>query len=352
MEEPQAAPALPTLEQLFPATLPLDVGDLPDGIASHSAQACSACHYAASDQWAEGTHSGPFTAFLKTVDEMDMPACASCHLPLVQQHTADVVYDQDDATRAIERPYATVDFTLRSEGVTCATCHTRDGHVVAADENREAPHPMVVSNALSDVRACSSCHQMTLPNATTPLYNTVGEWQATPWAEAGIGCVDCHMGSAADGGLDHGFAGQHGKGLSVLVRADATEVVRGGDPIDITLTLQNTGAGHSLPTGSPFQNWVVHAWLEGPSRGRNSEPDRVSDYSTMLARTLGEAPDYPVVQDTRLAAFEQRELTWPASLDVEAKQGDWFVVVELRETIGESPAPSALRTWRFPLTVR
>jgi hypothetical protein len=184
------------------------------------------------------------------------------------------------------------------------------------------------------------------------LYDTFGEWERSPWADAGIGCVDCHVASATDGGLNHTMPAQTGKGLSLSVQTAAREVVRGGEAIEIELILQNVGAGHALPTGSPFVNWALVAWVEGPPRGNASEPDRVSEMTTMLARTLNDTAPFAVQDDTRLAPFEQRAITWSAQLDLAAEQGDWSLVVELSEKVGDTARTPALRTWRFPIDVR
>jgi nitrate/TMAO reductase-like tetraheme cytochrome c subunit len=353
--EPVVVPqpvVIPTLEQLFPQVLPLDPGAVPEGIANGTSQACAACHYTAADQWADSAHAGPHTVFFDTINEMGMPACGSCHRPIAQQWSASLQHEQGDASRPVLRDNGLLDLTLQAEGVTCAACHVRDGSVIATSLSGNAPHAVLKSPELGASSGCASCHQLTLPDASAPLYDTYGEWERSPWAEAGIGCIDCHVASATDGGLDHTMPAQTGKGLSISVRTAARQIVRGGDAIDIELVLQNVGAGHALPTGSPFVNWQLAAWVEGPPRGNTSEPDRTSEMTIMLARTLTNTAPFAVQDDTRLAAFEQRAIDWSAQLDLDAEQGDWSLVVELSEKVGDTARTPALRTWRFPIVVR
>lgn len=328
----------------------MDAGPLPEGAANMSAQSCASCHYSVVEQWSQSAHSADHTAFFDLIDDMGMPACASCHLPLARQHPTTVQYVQGDASRPLARDNHGWDLTLRSEGVTCAACHLREGRIITGTASGRAPHEVLVSEELATSTGCAACHQLTLPGSDEPLYDTFGEWQRSTWGQAGVQCQDCHMASAADGGSDHAMPARTGHGLSVLVRTDAYELVRGGEPIDITLVLQNTGAGHSLPTGSPFVAWIVSAWME--RTGEDGAATRHGEQSWRLARQLAETAPFATLSDTRLAANEERTLTWTPALDLSAEQGAWRVVVEVREQVGDTPSAIPLRSWRTPFIVR
>lgn len=347
--EPPPPPPLPSIEQLFPANLPLDPGGLPDGLANGTAQSCAACHYEAHDAWERGAHSGDHRDFLALTQELGMPACGSCHFPLQRQHSTSVQYDQDDASRPVHRDNHGVDLSLASEGVTCAACHLRDGYVVAAHEVRNAPHPIAVSDTLGRSEGCAACHQMSFPGAPDPLYNTYAEWAASPWAETGVQCQDCHLAAAADGGSDHAMPARRGKGLSLLVHTEARELVRGGEPIDIDIVLQNTGAGHYLPTGSPFVGWQLQAHLE--ARDEQGELVVGGELQALLGQTRTTEPPFLIEADTRLAPFEERRITWAAELDVNAPDGPWDVVVTLSEFVGGEVRGEPIRAWRVPFPV-
>ncbi len=62
---------------------------------------------------------------------------------------------------------------------------------------------------ISESRFCAPCHQFSFWG--TPIYESYDEWLASPYAEAGITCQDCHMPPTGDtyfalpevGGLEH-----------------------------------------------------------------------------------------------------------------------------------------------------
>ncbi|MCP4804420.1 MAG: hypothetical protein GY913_01485 [Proteobacteria bacterium] len=287
--------------------LPVDIDELPTGLASLSAQGCNACHFEVHDAWessphSQAAHTEPFRSALESVD--GSPLCASCHLPLsVQQQQLLVEYDGGALAEARLQPNPSWDATLASEGVTCAACHVRDGAVVSTRAAPNAPHPVSVSEDLDSATTCAACHQLTWPGASEPLYDTYGEWSRSKVAEVGIQCQDCHMppksGLVTAGRFaahaDHGVVADPARALTVQIDLDSPDIQR-GEPTAVSLSLRNTGAGHSFPTGSPFSHIQVQVQVVAGDEVL-SEP-----FVHDLRRVVEVDPPYTVGEDTRIPA--------------------------------------------------
>ena len=328
--EVEVAPAVevaPPAPPLFTGSLPVAVQELPDGLANLSAQGCNACHFQVHDDWQHTAHAAArrSPAFQLAVERAGgSTACRACHLPLANQHPRLAAgYLDGDLSRPDLRENPLWDPTLMSEGVTCAACHVRDGMVVGTRATTGAPHPVAVSTELSEPRFCATCHQLTWPDADRPFYDTYGEWERSPYAAAGVRCQDCHMPPVA--GLatatrfaataSHAFPADPARGLSVLVSLARPELQR-GEPFDVSLRLQNTGAGHHIPTGSPFQRTELRVELLDVDDKPLATP-----YTVTLARVVEEVPPYNTLSDNRLGAGEERTLAHQFTVDQRKKSG-------------------------------
>ncbi|MEZ4239284.1 MAG: hypothetical protein R3F59_24650 [Myxococcota bacterium] len=331
--------------------MPLEVGPLPPGMANDSVQGCAACHPQVADQWALGPHAaGPSPALIEAA--RGQPACLSCHLPLASQHESLYDYDGGRLDRPVPRPNPGFEATLAIEAVTCGACHLRDGAVAVGTPEAAAaaaPHPMVYADRLVESEACASCHQLSWPGADQPLYDTFGEWERSGFAEMGITCQGCHMLGAADGslGADHEVHLDPGRAVSVLLEAPTLKLVRGGAPLPAKLTLQNTGAGHAFPTGSPFRAVRLEAALV-----RTAEPGSADDALRMpqltvdLARRVSPEPPFGLEADTRLQAGEARAFEVPLALPQEVPPGAWQLEVSLVRTVRGAPTERLVaRRW-------
>lgn len=321
-------PAIPVLTKpLFDGSLPLDAGPPVQGLANRSAQGCRGCHPAAHDGWAAGPHGQPMSrAMADALEQAAIPACGSCHLPLVEQHDELPSWERTDAPGPFNPGW---DATLRTEGVTCAACHVRNGRVAVATKaaaRKVAPHPVVYAEDLSDERACAACHQLTWPGADAPLYDTVGEWSRSAWKAAGVGCVDCHW----PGPDPHADGVDPARAWSLIVRPERRRIVRGSEPWTVAITLQNTGAGHAMPSGTPFRGYRL--------RARVTEPDGVDslgelgELSADLVRTLTDEAPWTTVEDTRLPAGGERAYTYVVEWTTQVQGGRYDLLVELLET--------------------
>ena len=307
-EQVEEAPKAPEAPPLFPDGLPVELQELPQGLASLSAQSCNGCHYAVHDDWSASAHAGasaeePFRSALQASG--DSPLFASCHLPLANQQAHLVKrYAGGPLSSAELVDNPSWDATLAAEGVTCASCHVREGTVVGTRAAPNAPHPVAVSEELGTSEFCASCHQLSWEGAEQPLYDTWGEWAASGYQAAGVRCQDCHMpptsgmvtASRFAGHANHGWVADPSRALTVLVDLPPSGLVR-GEPTPVTLTLMNTGAGHAFPTGSPF-SWV-RVELAVQVEGEDPAP---ALWSTELRRQIAEEPPYTMSGDSRLPA--------------------------------------------------
>ncbi|MDP6933995.1 MAG: multiheme c-type cytochrome, partial [Myxococcota bacterium] len=263
---------LPPAPPLFDGDLPLAIEAVPEGLASISAQSCNACHFQAHDDWADSAHANtPRSEHWKEAMERagQSTACSACHLPLVAQHDRLAAgYLDGDLSRPDFRDNPTWDPTLATEGVTCAACHVREGTIIGSNSGTDAPHPVTVSTELGSSEACAACHQLSWPGGEEPFYDTYGEWASSAYADAGVRCQDCHM--PLQGGLatatryqaqpSHGWNSSTARALTVQLELSEASIQR-GQPLEVGLTVVNTGAGHAVPTGSPYKAYELRVVL-------------------------------------------------------------------------------------------
>lgn len=241
----------------------------PHELVFGSAEDCGACHSAIFEEWQRSWMAAAFTnkmfqlefqRFQELAPELgENPLdCLRCHAPAALLTTAE---DQ-------RQP-------LLSEGVTCEVCH-RVAHVRWDDDQAHlvidpsdtvygsraiaagvgVPHPVRSTDVWQTSEVCAGCHHDRRGNIF--LERTYTEWQNSSYAEADVGCVDCHMPKAAGPATDnkplanafhlsHTFPGGH-FGSELLSAAAELEVV------DLTsegliLAVENTRVGHHFPTG-------------------------------------------------------------------------------------------------------
>ncbi len=333
---------------LFPGELPISVERTPAGLASLSAQACNACHWQAHDAWAGSAHARAWrspTYQLAIQRAGDSTVCTACHLPLASQHAQLATsYIDRDLTRPLLQDNPSWDPTLMAEGIGCAACHVRDGVVLGVHDSPGAPHPVVVSPALSDPALCATCHQLTWPEADRPFYDTYGEWERSPYAQAGIRCQDCHMppevgmvtATKFAGAASHSFTADTARAVSVLITMDSPMLQRGAEQ-RVQLRLQNTGAGHHFPTGSPFKRYHLSAQLIGADGEALTEP-----FGYDLVREIEEAPPWATLSDTRLPAGGEVELEWIMLID-QRKSAQNAIIRVTVQSLGTDVAATILQ---------
>jgi len=286
-----------------------------------SPETCGGCHGDIYEQWKGSMHSlSHVDPLYKEVALHDLKGltdpdeikeaehCVSCHTPVgffsgMPSKTSDHLKKIPD---------------LAAKGVQCDFCHsaTGAGKIYNADlkldpgngENdpgtKRGPHAdskpefhrAAYSKFHTRAEICGACHDVRHVVFGTKLESPYEEWKKGPYAERGIPCQDCHMrqrpgiaatgsterpdnpGSSAEGapgrkhiythyftGTNNLVPGQFGNKDQVSMaeeRLKHAATVSIGDTLQegtLTVTVTNTGAGHSLPTGLSH---VRQMWLE------------------------------------------------------------------------------------------
>ncbi len=286
-----------------------------------SPETCSGCHGTIYDQWKGSMHSLAHAdpLYLKVAlhdlkgltdpDEIkESEMCVKCHTPV--GFVSGMPVKTSDHLKDIPE--------LAKEGVQCDFCHssTGAGKLYNADlkldpghgegdpgikrgPRRDAEsdyHKTAYSKFHTGSEICGVCHDVRHVVFGTKLETSYEEWKGSPYAKQGIPCQGCHMyqrpgvaatgsterpnnpGEAASGGPErshvftHYFAGGNNliPGLygasthSVMAegRLKNAAKVKIDDTLSkgrVRLTVTNTGAGHSIPTGLAH---VRQVWLE------------------------------------------------------------------------------------------
>ncbi len=256
--------------------------------ADFVASSCADCHEAEYAGWRASRHRASLTnrIFVAGFAAESEARCVRCHAPLPEQF-AEVMAANRDLTKL---PAA----ALGHEGVTCATCHVRDGEAHGND-------------ALKSDALCGSCHEFAfhekkrgrLVLTDTPIQSTYSQWLEYGATGRTDSCISCHM----NGG--HDIRGAHDVELlrrSLDVRIDRER-----------MWLASRGVGHRFPTGDVFRHLTVEVrvgdeWIEIARIGRRYAPaeNRDGTYSMRLVEDTSLAPDVPRSIEIPAGATEYR----------------------------------------------
>ncbi len=283
---------------------------VPPGLTSLSAEECGGCHEEIYAEWATSMHAHAWRDPYFQVDyrfDGSQQICLNCHTPLRDQQE-NLVLGFEDSTRfkPVTKPNPNFDPLFRSEGVTCAVCHVRDGQIIGPYERAgDHFHPVRADASMRQgLGPCERCHVVSGKRWDTflriPPCGTVAEIEETG---AKPDCVGCHMepvtrplvkGYPERDGRRHFFPGGHSremvaKALTVTVKQTVKD---DGQRVEVSLT--NSGAGHYLPTGTPDR----HLTLELTLLGTDARTIRRKVYT--MKRTILWRPFIVDLFDTRL----------------------------------------------------
>lgn len=255
--------------------------EIPEGLNAISAESCGACHQEIYTEWQKSTHAVAWQdyQFQVELEKNGIISCINCHIPLQdqQQFIVKGFIDGDYKKPVLEKnPH--FDALLQQESITCATCHVRDGYVIGAIGNTQAPHKTKQDTSFLNEKLCMSCHNVVdqLNPVLVCTFETGDEWR-TNWAsKEGKNCISCHMplterpvvnGFEKRSGHFHHFPGSgipkfmdtKVEGLTSLeFRVDQLKkTYTRKDTIIHQITLQNSFAGHSVPTGDPERYFII-----------------------------------------------------------------------------------------------
>jgi hypothetical protein len=306
-----------------------DAAEVPRGATAldSSPQACARCHEAVAQQWASSLHAHAWDdpLFRREYDGNPAASCRDCHAPPTSAPG-------------------------RTTGVDCATCHVRDGEVLAVhvtDAGTRA-HPMRHEPRLQTAEHCGECHQFAfdddgIHDPSEALQNTLVEYRGSDAHARGETCQSCHMRATQTG--DDAFAGHAFPGLDdpeQLARAVDVDVQaqRSGGSVDVDVRITGADIGHAFPTGDVFRSAVLRVATPGGAQGEIV-------MQRWLAQTIdpdGEDLHVRTIDDTRVPAPGQGELRERLRLDdavateLEWELLLWRVPPEHRTARGMDPA--------------
>ncbi|MBI3812336.1 MAG: hypothetical protein HY283_09070 [Nitrospirae bacterium] len=247
------------------------------GIPGIRAEQCGSCHQAIYEEWKTSYHSKAYVdPFFQAYWRKDQHIwiCLNCHTPMQPQQPwlikgleGGKVYKPIKA----DNPHYDADF--QQEGITCASCHVRDGVIEGPYEDIQAPHPTRYAARFRTTDICFTCHQV--PSGPFQFYNggpcsTFPEFEAGPYYKRGMICQDCHMpsierslvsGGPVRQGRQHFWRGGHfpemiKRAVTVQLTSDRKKF-QPGEMANFTLKLTNSGAGHKIPTGDPDRYFTI-----------------------------------------------------------------------------------------------
>lgn len=271
-------------------------------------EACGRCHAEILAAWRTSMHARAWDdpVFRREYDAAPHASCRDCHAPPTSAPG-------------------------RTTGIDCATCHLRDGEVLAAElsEAGARAHPLRHEPRLRTSEHCGDCHQFRfrddgVHDPTEALQDTLAEHRRSDAFARGETCRSCHMRAGPDGLAGHAFPGIH----DPLMLASAVDVdvharrAEGG--IDVDVRVRGADIGHAFPTGDVFRSAVLR--VHTPS-GAASE----LVMQRWLARTAdpdGEDLHVRTVDDTRVPPPGEGELTETLRLEDEgADRVEWSLVL-------------------------
>jgi hypothetical protein len=138
------------------------------------------------------------------------------------------------------------------------------------------------------------------------------------------------------GQASHRFSADLARAVSVLLSMGTTTIQRGA-AFDVSMRLQNTGAGHYFPTGSPFKRYRVSAELLGSEGLPLSEP-----YTHDLAREIEETPPWHTLSDSRIPPGGEIALSWQFLVDQRTSAQDAIIRLSV-QSVGTGDAPTVLQ---------
>jgi hypothetical protein len=215
-------------------------------------------------------------------------ACIRCHAP-----AAYLAGDVPPPPKGKANP--------KADGVTCDVCHTMTGVMgdrpyngnyrvepgtVKYGPRREVQsyhHESEYRPIQTSAEMCGTCHDETSFYGAW-VKETYREWKESPYAEAGIQCMDCHepaaagkaspMGPERPDVTQHLFMGGNApewmNGAAVVSVYPQSDEVSPGRTLAFQVVVVNQRAGHPIPTGSTEERQVwLHVEIEDPDGKRH-----------------------------------------------------------------------------------
>lgn len=365
---------------------PVDTSQIPAVLGKLSAKECATCHQDFYDEWQTTIHSKAWTEpYFQTDWKFDgsQHSCRLCHTPLDRQQPEKVLrYRDTDKWDPITEDNPDFDSKLQHEGVTCAACHYREGKIVGVLGNTNAPHPVKKLDDPNQV--CVRCHIVEGDKWDTffrfPPCGTVAEIESSRSQSknkkivkgstgehlvsdsSSLGCVECHMpllkralvkGGEVRETRQHLWRGGHDPSMvkkALTIKFSELNLINNNSSNkgkrQFTLTIENTGAAHYVPTGTPDRHLTVQL------RVLDKKNNVLNENINIIRRNVMWRPFIIDLKDTRLRRWQPRhyqiELSEPdKAVSVEAVVRYHLLDEKRRKRIGyENKTPIAYDVFR------
>jgi len=293
---------------------------------------CGMCHKEIHQEWQQSLMSQSFTHEWDQVEyfKLALPHalklqkvsgikgdCIACHGPLAFLSGDIPPKPAEAGTRA-------------NEGVSCEICHNITGtteevpfnfsFIIEPDKVKQGPrgdakspaHDVKYSEFTISPELCATCHDEQSPYGAW-VKTTYREWKASPHANGGKRCQDCHMyhapGKSAFGGKEradmahHNFHGSHFPsklaGTVDLALYTKNKEITPGSKLELRAELFNGKAGHYIPSGSTEERmlwmevWAIDAMgkhypIPVDPKGFHGEEYTIADPKAMAYQAMGE----------------------------------------------------------------
>lgn len=247
----------------------------------NSSEQCGSCHRDIFGAWKQSAHARAVEdpLFVDAIRELgtvggDVRICLRCHAPTVET-TKDYALERKISWEGVTCDYCHSIAALGTPATMRPTVHPGATKFGPIRDAASGEHETAFREFFSSSELCAACHEYTTP-AGLPLLTTFSDWKASSWAAQGKSCQSCHMFEVRADVVDpkvqrvpkapvnlHAMPGGHtidqlNEALSVKAR-----VHRAGATLALDVDLANTGAGHTVPTGSAARQIVLEVRVDG-----------------------------------------------------------------------------------------
>jgi len=242
-------------------------------------KACQNCHKKLTTQWKNSAHGSSaenqtFKDIYNKIYKSDFNSsygnCANCHQPI--NETKNISCDFcHKIYRVNPKKNLTGTLAIELRRPQYGGKNILFGSVKDAYTRDDSYSPLYKSS-----KYCASCHSGHFWDEE--VYNEYSQWQNSSYSKQGISCQKCHMPPQMSetfiapperGGLkrsagayhSHKFRGSKDiefmkKALDINVSVNSKNDINVND-INVSVSLENIGAGHSFPTGSPLHHLIL-----------------------------------------------------------------------------------------------
>lgn len=341
--------------------------NVPEGLTSLKAEDCGNCHREIYEEWKLSTHALAFKdmQFQAEWEKDDIYACLNCHTPLQNQQKFIVSgLINGDYKNPLKKTNPKFDKALQLEGITCASCHVRNGNVIGTIGSTNAPHKIVKDVEFLSESLCISCHNVV--DEMTPVlacsFETGDEWKDNWAIEKGKNCISCHMpekqrplvtGYEERSSHSHAIPGsgipkEFGMDINGLegleIKADSLKnYYSPGDQLNYALSLKNSFAGHKVPTGDPERFFLIRFTL------KNAKGNTLEKMKYRIGEKWQWHPEAKKLSDNNLKPLEER--TFDFSFQVPDKKGMTLGVEVTKHRMTKENAETMGILHEYPLSI-